>query len=101
MIVTGMTLRNWKQKRKDPKTEAYWKRQEEDHKLNSYEEYQKEWNFIETDYDWKPSSNKLMGYDGKEFYPQYGTPAFAFETKLVKYLVPYTYDTETREVKYL
>jgi hypothetical protein len=79
MLIRTMSLRNWKHRRIDKKTEEYWKKREEKHgELNPYEQYQKEWNFIETDYNDRPSNNGL----------DLAHPKFAFETKLAKYLVP-------------
>lgn len=70
-------LRNWKTKRQDKKTELHWKLLEQTRPLDSFEKYQKEWNFIEADYNFKPSNNGL----------DYANPGFAFETKLMKYWI--------------
>lgn len=74
MKVKHACLVNWKQKRNDKKTEQFWERNPP---VNNWEEYQKKWNFIESDYNDRPSNN---GYD-------LAHPAFAFETKLQKYIV--------------
>lgn len=66
--------KDWKKKRIDKKTENYWNNRES---LNLWEEYQKEWNFIETDYDYQPSNNGLA----------LGNPAFAFDKKLAKFVI--------------
>jgi len=76
MKQTLFTLVDWKERRKDKRTENHWKKIEEQRKLNSFEEYQKEWNFIETEYSERPSNNGL----------DRGNPGFAFHTKLAKYL---------------
>lgn len=75
MKIKCIYLRNWKQRRQDKKTEEHWVRNPP---TNGWQEYQKEWNFIETEYNDRPSSNGL----------DLGNPGFAFETKFVKYLVP-------------
>lgn len=70
------TLDGWKTRRKDKKTEKYWELKELKGPLNGFEKYQKHWNFIEAEYNYRPSNNGL----------DLGNPSFAFETKLAKYL---------------
>lgn len=76
MRVYYSSLEDWKQRREDKKTEKYWELQEADHVLSPYEEYQKKWNFRESEYGERPSNNGLG----------LGNPAFAFDTKLAKYI---------------
>lgn len=71
-----MELSEWRQRRKDPKTEKYWNKLESEKELNSFEKYQKEWNFIETEYSERPSNNGL----------DIANTGFAFTTNLAKYI---------------
>lgn len=72
----GIELYNWKKRRSDPRVENYWKKIASQRKLNGHEEYQQKWNFIETEYGHRPSSNGL----------DLMNPGFAFHTSLVKYM---------------
>lgn len=66
-------IEGWKRKRDDKRAKLHWERKPP---RNGWEEYQKEWNFIETDYGERPSSNGL----------DLMNPGFAFHTSLVKYI---------------
>lgn len=70
-------LEDWKERRKDKKTEEHWNRIAAERPLYEFEEYQREWNFIEVDYGERPSNNGL----------DFCNPGFAFTTNLAKYIV--------------
>ncbi len=72
-----IALREWQQRRQDRKTEVYWASRAAAHALNGWERFQQERNFIESDYGSVPSNNGL----------DLANPAFAFDTKLAKFLV--------------
>lgn len=76
-MVSYMHLVGWKSRRQDKRTEEYWRKKELEGLLNDWQLYQKEWNFIETEYGIEDMGN---GYTRD-------SPAFAYQTKYVKYLV--------------
>ncbi len=70
------TLVGWKERRSDARAQQHWDRIASERPLRPWERFQRRWNFIETDYSYRPSNNGLDP----------ANPAFAFATKLAKHI---------------